>query len=283
MNLIFNELSFLPLLSDSQFVLEKFFQFAKMWEIAKNKHGYKHVIFPSAVGSLQVTDDKTFFQFATEIPNQGVKNTILSIVKRPFGEEELDDKIDELNKYYYQNVANHIPETYCNGLTIAHVKKELSAGMALHPFWDSHVLHFRKIINDKFETNQVTVLNVSQEKHFGEKQIADFIANATPINLTKSNESPKNKNISLRDDHGKDELKAFSDRLVQSPYIVSIINSLPFNPKAVNLIRRVYSNGQIEMVLYWDDRGIGIVAQTTGTNYKETQAIAEILKKEFDK
>ena len=43
------------------------------------------------------------------------------------------------------------------------------------------------------------------------------------------------------------------------------------------------SDGKIEIVLHWEDKGIGMIIQTTGRNYNETVAIAEILKEKFDR
>ena len=76
---------------------------------------------------------------------------------------------------------------------------------------------------------------------------------------------------------------AFAKKLVVSKYIVSVINSLPFNPRAINLIKEIYPDGKIELVLYWEDKGIGLIVQTTGKNYRETEEIARILKDEFDR
>lgn len=73
----------------------------------------------------------------------------------------------------------------------------------------------------------------------------------------------------------------FSRRLVQSPYVVAVVNSLPYNPAAGNFIRRVHPDGKIELVLVWTDAGLGLVVQSTGRNLRETQAIAEILKDQF--
>ena len=91
------------------------------------------------------------------------------------------------------------------------------------------------------------------------------------------------KKIHFREDHGIDVLKRFADRIVHSDYVVEIVNSLPFNSHISRFIKNVYKNGQIEIVLYWEDAGYGMLLQTTGRNYRETEAIAEILKTEFDR
>lgn len=92
---------------------------------------------------------------------------------------------------------------------------------------------------------------------------------------------PEDKRIKLRDDHGKDILKAFSDRLVNSEYVIEIINSMPFNSKNRRFIHKIREDGIIEIVLPWTDEGHGIVVKTTGRNLRETERIAEILKDKY--
>jgi putative CRISPR-associated protein (TIGR02619 family) len=92
---------------------------------------------------------------------------------------------------------------------------------------------------------------------------------------------PLQKPIKLRDDHGKDVLEEFSQKIRQSPYVTAIINSLPFNPRAVNPIRRAKADGIVEFVLTWTDPGYGICIQTTGRTRAETNTIALHLAKTY--
>jgi putative CRISPR-associated protein (TIGR02619 family) len=89
--------------------------------------------------------------------------------------------------------------------------------------------------------------------------------------------SPEQKQIKLRDDHGKDKLQQFSEKLRRSPYVKGIINSLPFNPQTINPIKRVTANGIVDLVLIETDQGLGVCVQTTGRNLAETRAIASHL------
>ena len=283
MNLIFNELSFLPLTTNEHILKEKFLELIKIFSFAKEKFGFQHIVFPSNIGSIKVTPDKTFYQWAYDITHQGEKNKILSVIKRPFGNEVLSNQKDELNKYYYQNAGELIPETYSNGLAVSYVRKELCSSVSLHSIWDLTEINFQKIINDNLETEVVSVHNVAQEKHFNNDRIRQFVEHLGTIQLVESKINPNDKQIALRDDHGKDKLQTFSKKVLQSKYVLSVINSLPFNPKAINLIKEINSDGKIELVLYWEDKGIGIIIQTTGRNYRETEEIARLLKKEFDR
>lgn len=99
--------------------------------------------------------------------------------------------------------------------------------------------------------------------------------------IPKDETDPERKTINLRDDHGKDTLQAFAEKIRHSPYVKKIINSLPFNPKRTNPIRRTYPDGIIEFVLIRTDRGLGLCIQTTGRNLAETNSIALHLAKEY--
>lgn len=103
-----------------------------------------------------------------------------------------------------------------------------------------------------------------------------------PLVLIKSDKIPQEKPIKIREDHGKDILTEFSNKLCQCEYVEGIVNSLPFNPKESNFIHTIKDNGLIEVVLYWTDPGYGLVVQTTGKNKKETEEIAKILRRKYE-
>ena len=76
-------------------------------------------------------------------------------------------------------------------------------------------------------------------------------------------------------------LFAFAKKLCKSPYVVEIINSLPYNPYEKNFIRAIHDNGLIEIVLIDTDEGLGLVLQSTGRNAYETKQIADMLEHNF--
>ncbi|AGY58606.1 putative CRISPR-associated protein [Gloeobacter kilaueensis] len=85
---------------------------------------------------------------------------------------------------------------------------------------------------------------------------------------------PERKRIDLRDDHGNDLLMKISKKLCQSPYVIEVVNSLPWNPKATKPIRRTTHNGLIDFVMVHTDRGLGVCLRTTGRTRVETNTIA---------
>ena len=76
-------------------------------------------------------------------------------------------------------------------------------------------------------------------------------------------------------------MEDFSKHLVQCPYLVGIVNSLPYNPYECKFTKKVRENGLIEIVLPWTDKGYGIVVKTTGRTLRETEKIAEIIQEEY--
>ena len=283
MELIFNEISFQPYTDNEHTLKTRFLDLLHVFGIAKSEYGFSHLVFPSNIRDLNVTPTLTFYEWAYAITHQGDKNKILSAVKKPFTNEVLAEKSTELSKYYYKNDGVGITETYCSGLATSHVLGLLNASLSSSPIWDNNKIEFDQIINVDFKTEKVSVFNISKGEHFEEKEIKQFIEYLGDIKLIKTDIVPTAKAISLREDHGKDKLIAFAKKLVLFEYIVSVINSLPFNSRAINLIKEVYSDGKIELVLYWEDKGIGLIVQTTGRNFRETEEIAKLIKKEFDR
>jgi putative CRISPR-associated protein (TIGR02619 family) len=118
---------------------------------------------------------------------------------------------------------------------------------------------------------------------FHERCRLQFAKQETAIlSLIPQDDTPANrKKIKLRDDHGKDVLKAFADKICLSLYVKEVINSLPFNSRRTNPILNTYPDGKVEFVLTWKDKGYGLCIQTTGRNLAETNSIALHLEKEF--
>jgi hypothetical protein len=285
MELVFNEISFLPISNNEVVLKEQFISMLKLYDKIKELYGYKHLVFPSNIGETKVTTDKTFVQWVYDIPHQGEKNKILSVpFVRPFANDVLEDKVNELHKYYYANEDAGINEEFCIGLPTAFLKEKVAISLATHNCWNVSKIVFKEILNDDLETKDISVSHVSDDSHIQEDIIKNQLMYSGHLELVKRSKEPTDDDITLSGDHhGNKELKAFAKKLFKNEYVVSVINNIDFSPKRINLIKNIYADGKIELVLHWESAGYGMVIQTTGKNYRETEAIAEILKKEFDK
>lgn len=159
----------------------------------------------------------------------------------------------------------------CVGLPYASIMDSLTVSLGDE--------EWKSIVQVQKDEENVDVRNVSNQTHVEEYD--EWIDSLKDIVLLKSDIKPEDKSIHLRDDHGKDKLMDFSKKICKSPYVLSVVNSLPFNPKDRNFIRNVKADGLVECVMCWTDKGYGLVIQTTGRNIRETQEIADKLKKEY--
>ena len=89
------------------------------------------------------------------------------------------------------------------------------------------------------------------------------------------------KPIKIKDGEEDKVLVEFAHKISKSPYVKGIINSLPFNPRRTNPIRRTYLDGKVEFVMTWTDSGYGLCIQTTARNMVETNTLALYLKEKF--
>lgn len=138
-----------------------------------------------------------------------------------------------------------------------------------------------KVCGEEFEEILYCIV---YEQQYGENDFCKWSKENDCVeesSISKSAKQPEEKKIVLRNDHGYDVLYEHAKKLRMSPYVESIINSMPFNPNARHYIYRVKDNGIIELVLTNTDCGYGMVVQTTGRNRKETLWIAKKLKDEY--
>lgn len=203
------------------------------------------------------------------------RNTIMPLLltffHSPFepdtlSEQQGDDFLS--HTFIYKNLQ---PE----GFSWAAFYKTLSFSLCSSDEWNTDVIC---IIQDGKKTN---VHHVSTTDHIFSQQ--SWFDDFKEITLQTCQLLPKDKKVALRDDHGKDVLKTFWDRISQNEYVVCCLNSLPFNSSEKDFIHALYDDGKIELVLTWEDKGYGMLIQTTGRNRRETQKIADILKEKYAK
>jgi hypothetical protein len=204
------------------------------------------------------------------------KDLLLSIVRQPY----IDDSDIVIQERFISSYAflNDEKLSEVEGLAIAYLYQTIAISLYSSDDWRVHEISL-KFSEFGFEDQVVKVNHASQSDNFEHHK--DWIASRIGIKLSVTAFPVIEKEISLRDDHGKNVLLSFSKKLVRSPYVNKVINSLPFNPHDNDFIKRCYEDGKIELVLVRSDQGLGIIVQTTGRNLAETNAIAAILCEEF--
>ena len=184
-----------------------------------------------------------------------------------FNELSLEKKPDSLS------VARHLKDCYLklkyNGFTVCRISHEAK----------QEILEYFTNITGISKHTITNFLYYFFASPFGKSNITET---AEDVELVSSSTAPDLKTFSPRDYHRKDVLTDFWNKLKKNEHIVSGINSLPFYPKFRNFIKEIRPDGKIEIVLHWADKGLGLGIQTTGRNYREIKAIADILTQKYD-
>ena len=277
MELIFNELSIQPFANNFTDCYLRIEQFIKTYKTAE-LHGFKRVRFQQALDQIMLQSNYSIMDFINESrAKRTFADIMLSIYRYPF----INDDSEEENRYKQNNfyILKDGNKLSAYGLAVVYLYQTIGIGFCSEPFWNN-ILFSLQI--EGVENRTESILSVSYPKHFTEQVFLEWKKQRAEIQLIESDIPFSNKSISLRNDHGKDVLLQFAKRLVKSPYVIKIVNSLPHNPSTNHFIRKIKPDGLIEIVLTNTDRGLGLVVKTTGRHYKETEKIAEILQQEFD-
>ncbi len=278
MEVCFNELSVEPYCTNGEEIDRRVGEYVQVVKAALEL-GAKKIRYEHGLGSVSLTEEISLAQYCFDKRNNKIwSDFLLSCVKKPYIEDGSETEVDFIS---YDDVKLKKNDTFldCFGLYSAYLYKSYCIGFCSEDFWRNVFFTLRLVKGRKITEQQIVC--ISEEGAFNEEPFAEWCINNISIPVLESNLLPCKKEIKLRDDHGKDKLMVFAERLVQSPYIKKVIGSLPFNPTETKFIHNLYNDGRIELVLTDTDQGLGLVVQTTGRNLLETKWIAKYLMKKF--
>ncbi|MDE5944553.1 MAG: hypothetical protein K2G93_03085 [Rikenella sp.] len=273
MELIFNEQSAISpakSLTDAHTVV---MQYVQTYKEAK-EHGFKKIRYEKPFDQITIAPNCTLNDFCNS--NRTLGGLLLGLARHPFIKDNTpeEDRFIE-NNFFIDKNGCRIP---VEGLGVAFLYKSIAISFAFDPFWKQ--IKHRLYVTGK-EAGDYDIIAISHPDHCNDADFLEHKDRWKPVELVESKILPTNKRIHLRDDHGKDQLEAFAQRLCQSPYVIEIRNSIPYNPHAKDFIHNITNEGLIEIVLVKTDQGLGLVLQSTGRNKRETEKIANILKEKY--
>ena len=157
----------------------------------------------------------------------------------------------------------------------------MTIGFADDGFWSQ--LHY-EVTEDTAAHKRLThkALCLTETKDVSNVDVAEWCRESYVVALPVCNLEPSAKKIHLRDDHGSEVLRLFAQRVVASPYVEEVVNSLPFRPNACRFIENIDENtGIVNLRLYRDDRGLGMAVKTTGTTRDQLERISKSLNEHY--
>lgn len=196
-----------------------------------------------------------------------IKNFYFSFFRSPYESEIVENEQDEylIHEWLYNGKS-------CIGLPLAVILG--SAALSIYKSdWKDAFINITK--DGDINTARNICIKQQVDLHIPQIQLQE------EPELVESDLEVKDKKISLRSDHGIDVLMEFSKRLLRCPYVIGIINSLPFNSFERKFIKKIREDGLIEIVLPWTDKGYGVVVKTTGRTIRETEMIGKIIMEKY--
>lgn len=279
MELMFNELSTEPLADDQYQANEKMQVFAQTVKIAR-EHGFNKVRSEFSSAEIMLAKEYSLHSWLTDkVVSPEYKNFLFGTITQPFINEE-DEAVEDayiMANYYFEDEENNVEKTKCLGLAAAYLYPLPAISLNSPPTWSKNQLAISVVQDEQASIHQV--YNVFSKECFEKETISEFIETLGEIELIEADIKPEEKDIHLADHHGKKELKAFWQKIQNSPYVTSARSTDWGRSKAI--IRDIQEDGTFDFILQKTARKYALKVQTTGRNYRETKAIAKILEKEY--
>lgn len=252
-------------------------RYADVVSCAVKDWNFKKIRYALRFDAIRVSENETLASYCYKNQRNTKVQLLLSTQRYPY----IDSRDSDVHQEQYVKTEAYLSDTdeKAEGFLIAYIMNTICVGFASEDRW-FNVGHRIRLCSDSVE-ELVDWVCISDVSHFQSESFLDWHSANAPLSLVKCDILPESKSVRLRDDHGKDTLMKHADAIKQSPYVVKVINSLPFNPRARDYIHKVRPNGLIEIVLTNTDNGLGLVVQSTGRNLKETKRIAEIIKEKY--
>jgi len=278
MELILNELSIEPLSDNKYQANDKMICFAQTMGIAK-KSGFRKIRSDISSAEVNLANNYTLHDWLTDKDvSPDYKNFLYGVIIHPFineDDEEIEDAFIEAN-YYFEDTEHRFPKSECLGLAAAYLYEAPSISFDTSDIWRKNQLSI--LIEEKGVLSNNQVHNVFSKECFSKEIIKEFIEKIGKVEIVESAFLPNDKAIHLADHHGKAELQAFCNKIKNSPYVNAMRST---NWGGNSFIRKIHKTGEIEIILLKTQRKYALLVSTTGRNFRETEAIAQILKQEY--
>ncbi|OSZ79009.1 hypothetical protein CAP35_12390 [Chitinophagaceae bacterium IBVUCB1] len=279
MELHFNELSENPIGESIEIADEKMQRFIKMAKAALNI-GVTKIRSENTLDKIKLTEELSVQEWLFKPENKSNMDFLYGLFIHPFLDIENQESFEKYDRatYTFDNEEHNI-NAECLGLAAAYIYEQPSASFSGFKLWESNSLEISITIDGEFEKGNV--LNISSDERFDEADIQQFLENYGDLNLPETAIEPLRKKYHIAPHHGEKELTELCKKLIHSPYVVEMRSMEWCKGKCNNFIKRFHKNGVIEIVLIDTVRKYGLWVQSTGTNFRQTKAISELLEERY--
>lgn len=279
-DVFFNELSLMPYCTIEE-LHERMLQYADVLRYC-GELGHTKIRYESEFSSIMVSKEQNLadycYQNAHNPEMHSVVNLILITQHQPYIDPDSEQEDDFIVNDYVVEVGDSFVLGY--GMTAAFLYDSFSVGFCSSESWAKYNYSIYKRIDDRL-VSFGNVYCLSDSVCFEDDSFVNWYVGCHEVAYSKRNQEPT---CHLSNDHhGKNILKSFSEKIMKEDFVVGIINSLPYDSKAVNFVEKMRDDGIINLRLIDTDLGLGIAVQTTGTNKIQTAYLASLLDKKYGK
>lgn len=145
MDIIYNELSFVPLAKNIHQVEENFSTLLEAFKAAKTKFGFKKIRFQKNLSEQLVTEELNFIQAISSFSNKDIQRAVITFLSPPYYDQLTEDEIDNYLESNYRVIDKNCPnkkEPF--GLPIAHIKRVPTISLNTDSFWRNNLIKVEK-------------------------------------------------------------------------------------------------------------------------------------------
>lgn len=282
----FNELSMQPLCTSEASAEQRVRNFLVMIkEVRKHTHITK-VRHAGDMTTIQLTPTMTLQDYLNAHTKQPDVRALLGLFTQP--QVDMDDDIS-LQSFFDTSTEVKMSDnsvTSADGFNAAYCQNTFCVGFESCTTWQNDFFDLTVTSNGKKnDVNWACIsspLVYSTEKEYAHRKPAfDQWLQERNVELVESTMLPEQKPIDVEGDHGQHELKEHAKMLNRNPYVEGALTSLQFQRHYRDYIYKIYGDGLLDIVLWWEDDGYSMRVKTTGRNVAETREIAKILREKF--
>ena len=145
MDLIFNELSFIPLAENIQQVENRFKTLLNAFKEAKTKFGFKKIRFQNNLSDQRVTEELNFVRAVDLFSSKDLKRAVVTFLNQPYFDDLTKKETDNYLRSNYKVVSKDCPtnkEPF--GLPVAYIKGVPTISIHSHSFWRNNSISVQK-------------------------------------------------------------------------------------------------------------------------------------------
>lgn len=179
MNLVFNELSFLPLADNEEVVADRFRQLLQAFDEAKKKYAFKHIRFPHHLHGYDIAANSTFTQFLGNLKSRTLKDAIIALFRPPYTDDLEEEELTAYYSWNYELTGEGAPATLPPvGLTVAYIKRLPAVSINSDKFWSNRKIQI-KFSNDH-ETHLAVAYNICSVTDIESHELEEWAAHFLP-------------------------------------------------------------------------------------------------------